>query len=286
MEFNGAFNLGQRLAFWEAHPLHGSIPIVLPCRHRPFVMHSANDDTVVKTLYWAGFFAGWEPTSLRLWSYLAAGCEVAFDVGAYTGIYGLLAASCSERCRVACIEGCGRNHARLVQNVELNALADRMICLRAVATRLSAPTVLYERYAAEGILSSVHSMTKMGGVAVAVEGVALDDLPGRFSWGDPDLIKIDVEGAEAEVLAGMRRILDQRRPDILLEANSRPELERSRSCLPEGYRCFAIDEPGGRVFDVDAAGEPVFQAHGRNYLLSTRRSADELTAALAWPAAR
>ncbi|MEX0671137.1 MAG: FkbM family methyltransferase [Pirellulales bacterium] len=284
MNFNTAFTLRQRLAFWDAHPLYGSVPIVLPCRHRPFVMHSDNDDTVVKTLHWGGFFAGWEPTSLRLWSALAAGASQVFDVGAYTGIYGLLAATSSDRCRVICIEGCSRNHDRLVHNVALNGLEARIACMHAVAAQFSGPTVLYERYAADGILSSVHSMSKRNGEPVSVEGVALDELLDRLSVPVPDLVKIDVEGAEPDVLAGMPGILAVGVTDILLEANSRAALEQSRALLPAGYRCFAIDEAAGAVFDIDRHEAAAGADHGRNYFLTTRRSVAEITAALAWPA--
>lgn len=281
MDFNAAFNLRERLAFWDSHPLHGSIPIVLPCRHRPFVMHSENDDTVVKTLHWAGFFSGWEPTSLRLWSALAAGATQVFDVGAYTGIYGLLAATSSDRSHVVCVEGCGRNHDRLVRNVALNALAGRITCIHAVAARATGPALLYERYAADGILSSVHSTTKRNGEPVTVEGIALDALLDRLAVSVPDLMKIDVEGAEPEVLAGMSEILAAGRTDILLEANSRAALEESRAMVPAGYRCFAIDEAAGTVHDVDGDAVPAEAERGRNYLLTVRRSAGDLAAALA-----
>lgn len=279
MEFNTAFTLPRRLAFWEACPLRGRIMIVLPCRHRPFVMECDNDDTVVKTLHWAGFFSGWEPASLRLWAALAASAERVFDIGAYTGIYGLLAATSSDRTRVACVEGCGRNHARLVHNVALNGLTDRVTCVPAVAVRTSGPAVLHERYAADGILSSVHSTTRSGGEPIAVDGVAADDLAARLAWGAPDLVKIDVEGAEPEVLAGMRRILADAAPDILLEANSRAALARSLAGMPAGYRCFAIDEQALAVHELSADATGVDR--GRNYLLTVRHAASDLAAMLA-----
>lgn len=279
MDFNAAFSLRQRLAFWDAHPLRGRFTIVLPCRHRPFVMECDNDDTVVKTLHWAGFFAGWEPTSLRLWAGLAATAERVIDIGAYTGIYGLLAATSSATCHVACVEGCGRNHSRLVHNVAINGFADRITCVPAVATRASGPTVLYERYAADGILSSVHSTSRTGGQPIAVDGIAVDDLVERLAWGLPQLVKIDVEGAEPEVLAGMRRTLAGTPPDILLEANSAAALGRSIAELPPGYRCFAIDEQAATVHEVAAADTAA--DCGRNYLLSVRHAAADLAAIIA-----
>jgi FkbM family methyltransferase len=60
-----------------------------------------------------------------------------------------------------------------------------------------------------------------------------------------DLMKIDVEGFEAEVLAGARTVIEKCRPRILLEALEpvSPELRRELDALRGlGYEIVAIDE--------------------------------------------
>ncbi len=53
--------------------------------------------------------------------------------------------------------------------------------------------------------------------------------------GKLDLVKIDVEGAGGEVLAGMRRILAQVRPLVVFEVHSQKEWEGRRYLLEAGY---------------------------------------------------
>ena len=76
-----------------------------------------------------------------------------------------------------------------------------------------------------------------------VEVVTLGDAIGRY--GTPQLIKIDVEGAESELLEGAARSLATLRSSIIIEAHSE-QLERrcvellSRS----GFRCERLRQPG------------------------------------------
>lgn len=47
----------------------------------------------------------------------------------------------------------------------------------------------------------------------------------------PDVIKIDIEGAEARVLAGAARLLAERRPIVICEVHGREERELVRQLL-------------------------------------------------------
>lgn len=71
--------------------------------------------------------------------------------------------------------------------------------------------------------------------------ITLDDLADRTFV--PDVVKIDVEGAEADVLAGAGRLLGQRRPHCVVEVHS-PDVERA--CLAmlqaEGYRVEVVNQ--------------------------------------------
>ena len=77
-----------------------------------------------------------------------------------------------------------------------------------------------------------------------VGGCALDDLDAPA----PALVKIDVEGAELDVLAGMRRVLEQARPVVVCEMHGL-----------NGEFCAAMDDAGYDVLNLDGR-EPVAEA--------------------------
>jgi hypothetical protein len=71
----------------------------------------------------------------------------------------------------------------------------------------------------------------------------------------PDFIKIDVEGAEASVLRGARRILTERMPSMVVEMHH-PEVEAQcrellRSC---GYEPHTVTRTRGSMSESIGAG--------------------------------
>jgi methyltransferase FkbM-like protein len=71
--------------------------------------------------------------------------------------------------------------------------------------------------------------------------IALDDLAERTFV--PDVVKIDIEGAEAEALAGAGRILAERRPGLLVEVHGAGV---EQACLDilrsHGYRVEVVNQ--------------------------------------------
>ena len=57
--------------------------------------------------------------------------------------------------------------------------------------------------------------------ALVVPAVSLDGFVAQSGVRSPDLVKIDVEGAESLVLAGMERLLRDARPVVLCEVDDR-----------------------------------------------------------------
>ena len=88
-----------------------------------------------------------------------------------------------------------------------------------------------------------------------VPAVSLD---GWFSPGEPlQFVKIDVEGAEGLVLAGMRRLLREARPVLAVEFHDDDAWQARRELLEAGYGLSrtdgsTIDPEGARVYHVIA----------------------------------
>ena len=124
------------------------------------------------------------------------GCR-SFDVGAYNGYYGLMFARRSGAPAL-----CFESDEEACRRIERN---------RAANPGLAALVGVRHSYAAFEVNEAENCTTL--DVAAASEG--------GF---EPDLVKIDVEGAEASVLRGARGILAGRRPGVIVEVHS-PELE-------------------------------------------------------------
>jgi FkbM family methyltransferase len=91
--------------------------------------------------------------------------------------------------------------------------------------------------------------------SVLVRASSLDNIVGEVS---PDLVKIDVEGAELEVLRGMRRVLS-RTKDIVLIVEWNPACLVGRGSDPSllidtikgyGFNISGIDESTAHVYDL------------------------------------
>ena len=149
--------------------------------------------------------------------------EVFWDVGANIGYFSLVAAAAvGERGEVAAFEPGAAALARLQENVSLNPdkkdQKDQNIRIfNLAAADADGEAVLYRR---EGIADSSASLYL--GAAGAAGGetcttVALDRFLKKKGLRPPDLIKLDVEGAELAALQGAAAILADFRPLLLVE---------------------------------------------------------------------
>lgn len=168
----------------------------------------------------------------RLFDRLVPRGGTVVDVGANIGYNAVYAARLAgPGGRVVAVEPAPDNVALLRENVERTGCGH--VAVHAVAAGARRETrELFLR----GDVSAVNSLfpDSMYGVVTGVTRVPvvpLDDLVP----GDADLVKIDVEGAELEVLAGMSRLLA--RPGLALIAEWHPRLQRAAGArieeLPE-----------------------------------------------------
>lgn len=85
----------------------------------------------------------------------------------------------------------------------------------------------------------------------AVPLFKLDELLDHFP--PPDVFKIDVEGAEADVLTGASRILDEIRPKIIAEVSQEQSAEVTRLLKSHRYAIFDGTHASVSRVELDAA---------------------------------
>lgn len=207
---------------------------------------SDSSDEFAHNVCWTDFSA-WESETAALVCKIAKHTRVFVDVGAHTGIYTLLVAAVNSRAKVWAFEPNPAVYRRLSRNVAANDLTPRAIIREIALSDRDGHALFFvppQDASAGGITECDDSR------AFEVETARGDAL----LVGEPvDLIKIDVEGHEALVLAGLARVLEEQRPFIIFEALDDVALANIRETVtPLGYsRCFFISETGLQAAHVN-----------------------------------
>ncbi|VVM06958.1 hypothetical protein MAMC_01375 [Methylacidimicrobium cyclopophantes] len=165
-----------------------------------------------------------------------------WDVGANIGFYSVLAGRLvGPEGRVLSIEPDPENAERLCAAVERNGLRNVEVVRAALASREG--TMALERRGAMSRLRESNEKTA-GAEAISVAVFRLEKLAERF--GAPDVVKIDVEGAEIEVLRGVGPLIRERKPVFLVEFHSEELLGEARKLFAD-YALDRIDQDHWRL---------------------------------------
>jgi FkbM family methyltransferase len=175
---------------------------------------------------WLGFY---EPETTDLLLRLIKPGSVVYDIGANVGVHTLLASRLAGNTgRVVAFEPLPRNLVFLREHARLNRLANVEIVGAAVSDDVGE-----HQFDAH----DSPSMGRLGWGSLKVKVVSLDGF-----GGDPDVIKIDVEGAEAEVLRGAHDLLRRCRPALLVALHDDRGPECVRLLSDAGYEPFSVGE--------------------------------------------
>jgi FkbM family methyltransferase len=187
--------------------------------------------------YWLGTY---EPEVQAALAELAQPGMTAYDVGANVGYISLqLAQRVGPVGRVFAFEALPSNQERLRRNLALNGLDGRVEVVAAAVLDATRP--------ARFLVGPSGGMGKAEGSAgrkefayaeaIEVPGVSLDDFVYSSGHPAPDLVKMDIEGGEVLALPGIRRVLQDARPVLLMELHG-PESAKAawETLTAAGYR--------------------------------------------------
>jgi FkbM family methyltransferase len=196
------------------------------------------------------------------------GRRCVIDVGAHVGLVTLpVATVLAAGGTVVSFEPAAANRRLLARHLELNGLTDR-VCIESeiVGAEEREEVAFFEFAGVSGMNSVVAQAGRRAYTAQRRRQVTLDAFCGRLGLA-PEVIKIDVEGAEIGVLRGGREVLRRFRPLVFLSVHPRLIAELGQS--PADLRA---EVHAARYEIRDVQGAPVERFELREYVLSPRPS--------------
>jgi FkbM family methyltransferase len=187
---------------------------------------------------WAGTY---EPRVCGAIAGLVAPGSTCYDIGGYRGyVAGVMCQSGAARVKV--FEPLSSNQASIRRMLQLNAGLPLDLMPMAIGNLDGTIELRVMPDASMGKLST--SAYQAARPSERSEQVRIARLDSLIAAGEPppDLMKIDVEGAEVDVLLGASRLLAERHPKIILEAHSRSlERECTELLAGAGYHVHLLD---------------------------------------------
>lgn len=204
---------------------------------------------------WLGTY---EPELAAVVSELVKPGMVVYDVGANIGYVSLLLAHYTgKQGKVFAFEALPANQDRIRRNVALNQLDGRIALVpKAVADHSGEMTFLVHDSVGMGKLVGSAGRTDETYLAeIRVPTLSLDEFVFQQGNPAPQVVKVDIEGGEVLALPGMKRVLDEARPILLLELHG-PESERVawETLASAGYTIHAMQPGYPRIETRDQLG--------------------------------
>ncbi len=195
---------------------------------------------------WGLYFNNVEPKVHAVYKkFLAPGC-VFFDVGANVGLHSYFVSRRYAGSQVHAFEPLPGNADYIRSSIRINKIPNITLVQKAVADHSG--TAYFDRFKSnhEGFITEKET-------GFSVELTSLDDYLDRTPV-KPQLIKVDVEGAESKVLQGLERHFAALQPVMVIEVHN-PGEAAALSAFFARYR-YTVGLITG---EADAQGEALFR---------------------------
>lgn len=185
------------MEIWAAHWQGTSLPTLVPrSRNKSIrVQHTAEDDPI---LLFKEILVGrcYTPT----WFYQPTDRDTVIDLGANIGVFMLHLISQSPKIQVHCFEPSSKTHQCLESQIAANSLGNNIhIYPHAVSDRAGTATLKLAKNSGH---QSFFDSEFVDAEEETVATLSLQNVLERCAVSEVDLLKIDVEGAEIEIVEG------------------------------------------------------------------------------------
>jgi FkbM family methyltransferase len=188
------------------------------------------------------------PVQAAIAGYLKPG-DVFLDIGANIGFFTIIAARLvGAQGKVYAFEPVPANIAALQHNLALNHFQHAKVLPYAVSNRVGKGDLLLANWNGGASLATAARPPDLKG-SILIDLVTIDEMLARKVIEPPALVKIDVEGAELEVLEGMSATIQNYRPVIVfeiddgdLEAFTRKQAGCEAFLVNNGYQVSRLED--------------------------------------------
>jgi FkbM family methyltransferase len=205
--------------------------------------------------YWLGTYEPELQDAIREW---LKPDMVVFDVGANIGYFTLvMTLATGQTGHVFAFEALPANIKRLNENIALNNFIDQVTVLEYAV--IDEPGKTYFWIGPSDDMGKAEGSAGRDEIAylesIQVDGISLDWFVFGLNNPAPDLIKIDIEGGEILALPGMKRLLIETQPIILIELHG-PQSARVtwETLTKSGYEIRRMEKgypPVRRIDELD-----------------------------------
>jgi FkbM family methyltransferase len=230
-------------AVWARLPIHHQVKVRVD-ETKSFVYESTANDWLGRMFFWGGFTA-WEHETTTVFFELCKNAATVLDIGANTGTFSLLACTANDRSRVLAFEPVPRIYSRLLANIQANGFSRRCETYNIAVSDFTGSASFHVPFSDVPASSSLDpgGFRNVPGELINVPVSSIDAIVPKSM--EVSVVKLDVEKFEHRVLNGMRRVLGECRPAIVIE------------CLPDGP-CGAVEsilrEFGYRFYHLRSEG--------------------------------
>jgi FkbM family methyltransferase len=250
---------------WARLPVSETFEVEVGSSH--FQYASVPGDPLGRALYWKGLPA-FEGETIAEFCRFAATARMTIDVGACTGLYALIALALNPQAKAMAFEPVAANYECAKRNLQVNGWEERCDLRQECVSDRCGTAEFSVASGTEGAIVTSSSLNPNGfrglpGQLVKINCTTLDV---AVAPGTPvDLVKIDVEGFEADVLRGMQRVVAENSPHIIMEYSDETSPVAGEILDQYGYDIFHLRESGPMRVETFA-----FDNNFKNYLAKPR----------------
>ena len=183
--------------------------------HDSFYMLLNPTEHIQQQLFWYGYY---EKDLSDLLKKMLRSNDVFIDIGANIGYFSLLSAKILPSIKVFSFEPVKDLFQKMNENFSLND-SKNIVAISAAVGEMNEQRELYLSTPDNLGMSSFQQPENYSGRREKVKVISIDDWFKTSGLTKINLIKLDIEGSELAALKGMRAVLEEQRPVLIVEIN-------------------------------------------------------------------